>query len=160
MARPTDWVDTQIDSTISRSGQVNKSLITGLAPEEMRGVTLIRTIISVSVCSSTVAGAWGLQRVDLAIGVTSQEAFAAGVLPDPKTASDKPSRGWVWRTQRLVEQNGASTRIVTHVMADIRGARKIENGELFIVIDNSAAVGGTSFGVAVVGLVRCLMKLS
>ena len=160
MARPTDWVDTQVDSGISAGGQVIKSLITGLAPEEMRGVTAIRTIISLSVFSQTIAGSWGLSRVDMAIGVTSQEAFAAGVVPDPNVATDKPARGWLWRTQRVAEQNGASTRVVTHVQADIRGGRKIENGEMYLVINNSITGGGASFRVKVVGLVRVVMLLS
>jgi len=90
--------------------------------------------------------------------VASQEAFIAGVLPDPSVASDKPARGWIWRDQILATQNGTNTEISKRITADIRGARKLENGELFLIADNNNHTG-TVFSVNVTGLVRCLFKL-
>jgi len=158
MPRMTDWIDTLFQLQPASGAQANISLITGAAPINMRGVTLIRTIISIGICSQTVAGAYGAQAVDLAVGITSQEAFAATALPDPNAATDKPSRGWIWRTRRMVTQNSAGSPVHVDVIADMRGARKIENGELFLVVNNSAVVG-TAFTVEVSGLVRVLMKL-
>ena len=158
MARPTDWIDTRVAFQVAQAAQGLQSLMTGVAPVNMRGMTLIRTIISLGVFSTTTAGAWGVQAVDFGIGVASQEAFAAGVVPDPDVPTDKPPRGWVWRTAKNVAQNGSSTEVVTHLMADIRGARKIENGELYIAVDNNN-VQGTSFEIDVQGLIRTLYKL-
>ena len=145
-SRQTDWMDTVVGDAAATGTQASRSLITGLAPSNMRGTTAIRTLVSLDFASSTVAGAWGLQRVDFAIGMTSQEAFAAGTLPDPAISSDRPSRGWIYRTSLLVSQNGSGAPIVFPVRADIRGARKIENGEMFLVFDNTA-IDGTTFTV-------------
>jgi len=158
MARMTDWLDTAATLVAASGAQASLSLITGAAPINMRGVTLIRTIISIGLSSATVAGAWGVQICDIAIGITSQEAFAAGVFPDPAISGDKPPRGWVWRSRMVVSQNGAGSPVVAAVKEDIRGARKIENGELFIVMDNSA-FAGTAFTVNMAFLTRVLMKL-
>ena len=132
--------------------------MTGLAPVNTRGMTVIRTIIRMGLFSNTVAGAWGIMRVDLGIGVASQEAFAAGVLPDPNSATDKPPRGWMWRSQQLVSQNGTGHQVIFNVDADIRGARKVENGEVYLIGCNTAYVG-TQFQVNCVGLIRQLYKL-
>ena len=157
-ARPTDWIDTIISLAPVTTGQASVSLITGAAPINMRGVTLIRTILSLGFASGTVSGAWGTQRVDFAIGITSQEAFAATALPDPDVATDKPSRGWVYRSSLLVSQNGVVGNVVQQVQMDIHGARKIENGEVFFVVNNTP-IRGTAFTVDVQGLVRLLTKL-
>jgi len=158
MPRMTDWIDTVLALSIPTGGQANLSLITGAAPINMRGVTLIRTIINLNIISETTAGAWGIQQLDMAIGITSQEAFAAGTLPDPVTSGDKPSRGWIWRDSVGVSQNGVAGGVLVRVQQDIRGARKIENGELFIVC-NSTARQGTTFQSQLFGVIRCLMKL-
>ena len=158
MPRPTDWVDTLVNLEVPIAGQTAGSLVTGLFPLNTRGMTVIRTIISLGMFSNTIAGAWGVMRVDLAIGIASQEAFSAGIFPDPNTATEKPPRGWMWRTERLVSQNGAGAPIVVDIEADIRGARKVENGEVYILANNTAQVG-TFFQVNVLGLVRQLYKV-
>jgi len=158
MPRPTDWIDTTPSFITPTGGQSFQSLMIGVAPVNMRGMTLIRTILSMTFSSTTVAGAWGRQSVHLAIGVASQEAFAAGALPDPAVPTDKPPRGWVYKTHVGVGQNGAGAAINVDIHADIRGARKIENGELYIIVDNIFIVG-TTFSVQMTGLVRTLYKL-
>ncbi len=157
-ARQTDWVDTLISITVASGAQGFQSLMTGLAPVNLRGVTVIRTIVRLGISSVTVAGAWGTQLSSMAIGITSQEAFAAGVLPDPSVATDKPPRGWMYRTQEKIAQNGIGSVVVYPVGGDIRGARKVENGEVFFVVDNGVSAG-TSFSIHVHGLIRQLMKL-
>ena len=159
MPRRTAWVDTIVDENAATAGQATKSLLGILGQVDTRGTTLIRTIVSLGLWSNTTAGAWGVQRCDIGIGITSQEAFSAGAFPDPKAATDEPPRGWVYRTSKLVTQNGVGTQIVFEVMADIRGARKIENGELFLIMDNTAE-SGTTFTVNLQGLVRILYKLA
>jgi len=156
--RATDWVDTRLGLTIPVSGQFLSSLLSGLTQEELRGATIVRTILTLGVCSETVAGAWGNMVIDLAIGIVSREAFAAGVVPDPVVDRDTPARGWMWRTQRVISQNGVGGQVVFDVTADIRGARKVENGNVFIVA-NSSVLDGTTFVMTVRGMVRLLMKL-
>ncbi len=158
MARVTDWIDTLFQLQPTSGGQAFISLVTGAAPINMRGVTLIRTIISIGIASQSIAGAYGVQAADLAIGVASQESFAAGSLPDPQTATDKPPYGWVWRTRKIVAQNGAGSPIVVVIDADIRGARKIQNGEVYLIVNNTAIVG-TAFTMEVTGIVRLLTLL-
>ena len=58
----------------------------------------------------------------------------------------------------MVDQNGVSVPVARELRADIRGVRKIEDGEVFLVISNGGS-GGTSFTVAMKGLVRLLVKL-
>ena len=159
MARPTDWVDTTVNVSAATAAQGSLSLITGLEPSDMRGATVIRTIVRLWAHSTTVAGAWGVQMCDLAIGITSQEAFAASTFPDPSQSSEKPPRGWMYRTSVGLSQNGVGTTIMREITADVRAARKVENGEVFLVFDNTA-LGGTAFTVRVTGLVRLLIKLA
>ena len=158
MPRRTDWVDTILNEVPTSGGQASDSLLGGLSEQDTRGLTLIRMILAFSLTSESIAGAYGIQSIDVGVGVVSQEAFAAGIFPDPVTASDKPPRGWIYRTNRAVAQNGAGSPIIQEVLADIRGARMVENGELVIIVNNSNIVG-TSFTCRVRGLVRCLFKL-
>ena len=148
MARPTDWVDTLVNLEVPSGGQTITSLVTGLAPVNTRGMTVIRTIISLGLFSNTIAGVWGSIWMHLAIGIASQEVLAAGVLPDPSVATDKPPRGWMWRTSLVVSQNGSGGQVVFPIEADIRGARKVENGEVYIIAD-SVIGAGTAFQVNV-----------
>ena len=159
MPRPTDWVDTVLSLSITSGGQSNVSLITGLAPSDLRGATLIRTLIRMTMSSTTISGAWGSMAMNMAIGITDQEAFAAGVLPDPNVSTDKPARGWVWRSAMGISQNIEGHQIVFEERGDIRGARKIENGELYLIV-HAEPIAGTTFTTKVTGLVRALIKLS
>ena len=159
MARPTDWVDTVLSLQATTAGSTNVSLITGLAPADMRGATLIRTLIRMTLSSITPIESTGVQMLHMGIGITDQEAFAAGVLPDPGASSDKPARGWVWRDAMGVSQSALGGPSTFDVRGDIRGARKIENGELYLICDNQP-VSGTGFTTLIRGLVRILIKLS
>ncbi len=162
MARPTDWVDTLIeDTTATQTTSPPISLLGGLTLADMRGLTLIRTIIRLSLSPITTAGAWGVANVTIGIGVTSRDAFGIGAaaVPDPGIATDTPPRGWVYRTAVGVSQNGVGTEIIFPVRDDVRGARKTDQGELFLRFNNNPT-DGQAFGVELHGLVRCLFKLA
>ncbi len=160
MPRPTDWQDTIMNLGAGSGAQASISLDGALTAADLRGATLIRTIVRLGAFSTTVAGAWGLQRVDVAIGIVSRDAFTAGTFPDPVTADDKPPRGWIWRDSIVVQQNGAQgLPIAIRIEQDLRGARKIENGRLVLVFDNTSLLG-TTFTARLSGLVRTLIKLS
>jgi len=156
--RATDWIDTLVDRGVATGAQDFFSLMTGVAPVNVRRQTLVRTLISLDLYSETVAGAWGVQIIDVGIGITSQESFAAGVLPDPVTANDQPSRGWIYRTRIAVAQNGIGGRVIYPIRADIRASRKLDDGECFIVFD-STADQGTALPVHMTGIIRQLWLL-
>jgi len=156
--RATDWIDTVVDLSISAGAQELLSLMTGVAPVNVRRQTLIRTLIGLTLSSATVAGVWGTRVLSTGIGITSQEAFAAGVVADPITANDQPSRGWIYRDRRTVAQNAAGSPIVFDMRADLRGARKLDDGECYLVMNNTTGLG-TSFDIVVTGLIRQLWLL-
>ncbi len=158
MPRATDWIDTLFDFGVATGAQSLLSLMSGVAPVNVRRQTLVRTLITLHAYSSTVAGAWGTQIVDMGIGITSQEAFAAGVVADPLTANDQPSRGWIYRTRRVVSQNGIGGKVIFEIMGDIRASRKLDDGECYLVTNNSTDQG-TAFTVRVAGLIRQLWLL-
>ena len=156
--RATDWIDTLVGFTVATGVQSNVSLMTGVAPVNVWRQTLIRTIVELSVYSSSVAGVWGTQLVNAGIGIASQEAFAAGVLADPNVANDQPSRGWIYRTGFVVGQNATGGNIVHNVRADIRAARKLDDGECYLVVNNGTDLG-TAFTILVRGIIRQLWLL-
>ena len=158
MARATDWIDTLIDTSVAGGAQSLTSLMTGVVPVNVRRQTLIRTILMLELFSATIAGAWGTEVLDIGIGITSQEAFAASVVADPNVANDQPSRGWIYRTRRVVAQNGIGGSVIYTLHADIRASRKLDDGECFIVM-NATDNRGTAFSVVVVGLIRQLWLL-
>ncbi len=156
--RASDWIDTNIGFQTATGAQTLTSLMTGVAPVNVRRQTLVRTIIGLSLYSASVAGAWGTQTIDLGIGITSQEAFAAGVVADPITSGDQPSRGWIYRNRLVATQNGIGGAVMTRLEVDIRAARKLDDGECYLVLNNSTDLG-TSFTPQVTGLIRQLWLL-
>ena len=57
--RATDWIDSNVTLVIASGAQNNVTLMTGVAPVNVRRQTLVRTIIELSVYSTTEAGVWG-----------------------------------------------------------------------------------------------------
>ncbi len=156
--RATDWIDTNLIAATATGAQSLVSLMSGVAPVNVRRQTLVRTIIELDLYSLTVAGAWGTQVIDIGIGITSQEAFAAGVVADPNVSNDQPSRGWIYRTRRVVAQEATGGNILHPLRADIRASRKLDDGECYIVINNTTDLG-TAFTVQATGLIRQLWLL-
>ena len=158
MARRADWADSEVNSVVASGAQLVGSLMGGISTEGSRGMTVVRTILTLSIIPP-VAVSDGHQRMSMGIGVISQEGFGAGVVPDANSVLDRPPRGWLWREQ-LVCVGAAS--MVSHApavfRADIRGKRKVDNGELVIIIDNDP-IDGTAFGVRVVGMIRIVFLL-
>ena len=82
MARQTHWVDSVMSRSVVSGGQDQVSILQG--DESLyRGATVIRTMVMLDCFSQTVAGAWGVTRLDYGIGIASREAQLAGALPDP-----------------------------------------------------------------------------
>ena len=158
MARSAFWIDNPISIGMTSGGQNFTSLMTGTPPIDARRATVVRMIIELGIHSESVAGAWGVNLVDLAIGVASQEAFGtAGALSDPNT-DERPTRGWMWKTRVVAWQNGAGSAIVQYVSKDIHSGRKLYDGEPFLIGVNTASAGTTA-SYRCSGIVRLLLLL-
>ena len=157
MPRRTVWVDNLLNIGAGTGAENRVSLLTGMAPADTRGTTIVRMVYDFNLMSQTTAGAWGIQLVDIGVGIASQEAFTAAVLPDPN-ADERPVRGWMFRTRCVVSQNGVGTRILFPCIGDLRSSRKLDDGELYFTFHN-AALFGSSFTVQIVGIWRVLLML-
>ena len=161
--RKTVWIDTLHNPVIASGGVHADTLIAAPTSTDQRiaGMTLIRTIICHDYSYAVHDSGEGSQIIDVGIGVTSQEAFASTILPDPNNAIDHPTRGWVYRCRHKIHGFAADQAAVDvrSVYRDIRSKRKIDNGELYIHIVNSALSGAAS-SIQVIGITRCLFLLS
>jgi len=159
MPRHTYWVDTLMAGTQVAAGAQSIQRLGTADPNflEERMATVIRTVWNLEFTSTTVAGAWGTQRIGYGVGVESLEAFNGGSHPDPEDAADFPTRGWILRGECWISQNGVGGEIVTRCHGDFRNARKIDNGVLFLIISNTDGPG-TAFTAQVAGAIRCLIK--
>ena len=137
MARRTAWEDELIDFNVSDAGQSSTQLMSTITADESRGTTLTRLIYELAVFSTTVAGAWGTQFLDLGIAVLDEDAFVAGALPDPNVEGAEPPRGWVWRTRCVVAQNGTGTPIILRCVGDLRAQRKMDGGVLVLIANST-----------------------
>jgi len=104
----------------------------------------------------------GAVSVDLGIGVAAEEAFNAGVVPDPDQASESPARGWLWRDRMVMVSNHITGPPVndifqvSEVRADIRAMRKVDRGILYMR-SIARELNPTDFApVRIVGIVRVL----
>ena len=159
--RKTEWIDTLVDEQTPTAGQDQESLLADYISNELAGWTLTRTLIHLWLMPQTPAATFGIQHIDMGIGLVTQEAFAAGVLPEADTETDRPVLDWVWRERVMIAEGGIAGAILqapVEVKADIRSRRKIGDGELFLVVDNTSK-SGTAFGVQTSGLIRCLFLL-
>ena len=154
MPRRSMWHDSPLSMSVT-SGAQNEEDLWSETDADMRGHTVVRVIINVDLASTTVSGAWGTQLVDLGIGMISTEAIGASVFPDPNIDSERPQGGWMYRTRRIVAQNGTGTPVVYTVGADIRSARKVDQVKLFLIVNNNVN-RGTSFAIDVSGMIRVL----
>jgi len=157
MARKAFWIDNNIDLGVVSSAQLSTSLFAGTPPINVRQTTVVRMVLDLSIFSSTVAGAFGVNYFDVGIGVASQEAFFAGVFPDPNE-DERPVSGWLYRCRYVVWQNGVGTQIVREIHRDIRSGRKVYDGELFLVANNTPRVGTTASYI-LGGCIRVLLLL-
>ncbi len=103
-----------------------------------------------------------VQRVDLGIGVASEEAFLAGVVPDPDFSSEYPARGWLWVTTAVMVHNNASGTVedwfYPEILFDVGANRVVDKGRLFLAISNNLS-DGSARSVRVTGRIRSLILL-
>ena len=160
--RPTVWVDTILNDTID-TGIFKDDLTAALPATEQQTVTRIVGDIHIGPSSIT-ANITFEQVIDIGIGVASQPAFdaASGVgLPDPRVVAESPARDWLWVTRVLVhKERPAGTTLQLHLVdihLDLRAARKIDKGVLFLIAVKTV-VSGAASDLLLQGRLRALVQ--
>ena len=134
-------------------------LCENVADPEKRGCTLIRTIIGMSFLPNVPGAISSRINVTFAIALASDDAFAAGSLPDPEVDDDFPVGGWLYRTRFPVSDGvGEPVPMPFRIEADLRMARKLDRSTIYMSM-HSSVDQGAGFVTAVNGMVRCLYKL-
>ena len=157
---PSVWFDTLLNDAVASAAQE----VIGMGPpgasvteRRVQRYTLIRSILSFDIMPTVRDSGEGDQLVTLGMGVVSTESAAAGNVPDPETPTDYPIRGWVWRNRYRIYASAVDDQNVDHVRVevDLRGKRKIENGEMVLITKNSSNQG-TATVVTLSGIIRLL----
>ncbi len=158
-SRPRAWADSRIVATLTTAADILVDLLAGAPTVDT--LTAIRIVVNLNchyIVTNTLSDSDSV--VDIGIGVTSVEAFAAGAtsVPDPSSPTSFPPRGWLYVDTGYVGQALTSATGVFNENAvfkvDLRAARKIDKGTLFLRIANTNInVGGA---MEVVGRVRVL----
>ncbi len=156
--RRTQWMDNNFGALIANGGDDVQDLRGPLGLRDIQGSTITRIVGSISIHSATIAGAYGVQRVSIGIGVASEEAVTANVVADPETEGDVPAGGWLTREVRVIGQNGTGTWPVDRWQFDLRAQRKLVGGVPFLVLENTNLTG-TSFTIRFDVNIRILLIL-
>ena len=158
MSRTPYWADTNVNTVVTLGTQNNIDLMSSLTADEMRGTTIVRTIIKLNLFANPMSGVEGGAKLDQGIAVLDVDAFTAGAVPDPVNNVDRPPRGWLWRQSNMVFDD--STRVIpgTILREDIRSKRKLDGGKLILIQDGTAIMGAV-FPIGVVGIIRILYLL-
>ena len=156
MPRQSYWDNTLVSQSIATGGQAVIDL-SGTPGALSEGFTLVRTIFDLYILpNSGTPSANGSQMLDIGVGLTSKEAFAASVVPDPNDPTERPVQDYIYRTRCVVMQDDTQVLAPTMCRGDIRAGRKLAGGTLYMAID-SIVLTGSSFTIRVAGLVRCLI---
>ena len=157
--RRTAWDDQIVTLPVTTGAATSVLLVEDAADPELRGCTMIRTIIGVDLFPDVQGAVTGVQRLTMGIGVASDDAFAAGSLPEPDDQTDYPQGGWVYRASFNVADRVGESLPLVRVDQDLRAARKIDRSSVYLRIQNTA-VQGSTFTIQLSGLIRVLYKLS
>ena len=156
---PRMWIDSVIDADVGVGTQFSDVLTSELAIVEARitQATLLRTIIGLDLSRTVHDSGEGSEKIALGIAVVSREANSAGAFPEPGTATDYPTRGWVWRNHYRVWGFAADqpTIFTRRIDLDLRSMRKLDNGVCVLVADITA-MEGVSSTHTILGIVRQL----
>ena len=152
--RAVEWFDTIVDLASGINTQDTLQLSQGIVADERKGMTLVRTIISLDLVAIT-AGTGTL--VSMGIVMMPLEAVLAGAFPDPNISSDNP--GWIWRWHRGVFTSVVNDRSqVVHVAHDTPAMRKFPTQDYQVRFILNTAAGASTINTD--GLIRTLYKKS
>ena len=155
------WVDTVLTLNVGTGTTVYQDLMGTLLENETRlsRLTLVRTIVGVDIALTVHDAGEGSQLGAMGILGISREAALAGVasLPHPQIAADFPTLPWVIRTRHRVFGFAADQPMAHHqrIDLDIRAQRKVDNGEIGLVVANDA-FEGVATAISFTGIIRCL----
>jgi len=156
---PTIWTDTILAENVASGAQGLVGIDPPGSGETRRQLryTLTRLILRLSINPTVRDSGEGDQIVSLGIGMTSAEAFSAGVVADPATDSDYPAVGWLYRgVFRLYASKADDMFVQTiEIDKDLRAQRKMENRRMYLVCDN-VANQGTATPLTITGITRAL----
>ncbi len=160
--RRRTWADRVVDLQITSGGQtIPFDLLADLPENDVKTVTRLIGRITVA-HNDPDAAVTSAQRVDMAIGVAAQEAFTAGVVPDPVAPAEYPTSGWLWIDSPVtIKVNASGTTEAFYypvVQFDIGAQRKVDKGVLYFVADNTLVIG-TAGTVRIMGRIRSLVLL-
>jgi len=157
--RPRAWADTILNvSVVGDAAIAPVNLLASLtASDTITAVRLVGDILIVPENADTNESVRNL--LTMGIGVTSLEAFNASVLPDARTEADFPPRGWLYRDAKpYLFSNSATFGIelaeLPRFKFDLRAARRVDKGVLFLEAFNDALMGTGS--VRLMGIIRAL----
>ncbi len=163
MPRERSWSDTRI--SVSLADGVPQQVDLNAAGPSGNTLTVVRLVGRLyafpASLSSQVTGA---MRIDVAIGVSSKVAFDLGITgtPDLELVTELPIRGWLYRQQMIVIKDHSSGSVneyttVDTLAFDLRAARKLDRGSLYIKFESNTSDGATTYSVRLGGIVRSLI---
>ena len=157
MARPGFWIDTIIGTDLVVTVTNAQSLMTDASlTQSRRGWTCVRTIIGIDIARVVHDSGEGSHNVGMGIGISSDAGFqASGGIPDLATATEFPTRGWLFRAQYRVWGFAADDPTIhtVRIEKDIRAKRKIDNGVMYAVWKSTANEGAVAT-LRVDGIIR------
>ena len=161
--RPRTWADRlYTDQGIASGSVFIDNLLTNAPTRDT--ITVARLIGKLQVHTASTDETESSQIIDLAIGVSSVEAFNLGAtaLPDPNTEGDYPPRGWLYATRVYYEQTlptgGTPTamwRVLPVIEFDLGAMRRIDKGVLFMIVRNTS-IDGAATNMRLTGRVRAM----
>ena len=161
VSRQRAWADTAVNVSIASAAAGAVTDLRGSldVPENM---TLVRLILDLDLLIDPEIETNGEQVLHLGVGVTSVEAFTAGAVPLPSITTQYPPRGWLYVASKSVYQtvhaSGQIWRKDQRFRLDLRGARKVDRGVLYMITENDTQ-GGGALAVILRGRVRALFLL-
>jgi len=159
--RGTRWIDTTITTSLGTGSAVNFSLLGGLGLDDIPGLIIIRTLVTLTVLPDGAVAGFGEQLILAGAGIVTGDAFAAIALPDLNAVSEEPVRGWMFKTSGVVAASPLEEQfgVVWRVEGDFRSMRKLDlDTECFIQF-RSILLNGLAIMVRIGGLIRLLVKL-
>jgi len=161
--RQTDWFDSTIIQTVVAGGTTQEIDLLGdvTSPDELEGLTIVRTLINLIVTVAAAPSAFVIQLPMIAGAIITDEADAAGALPDLLNDTDYPGRGYVFKmTAGVVGANPTEEEfgLSAHFVADIRAQRKLERNTRYLLLLANLNATGTAITVLFSGLIRILVK--
>ena len=158
--RQTSWDDQLFNFDTASGSRVDFLLVQNVSDTESRGLTLARMILGFTFLPSVPGVASGSQAISIGVALASDDAFAAGALPEPQVESDFPVGGWLYRSQYIVVDETLATGfpLPVRIDVDLSVQRKLDRASLYCTMINDP-IEGTAFNVRMIGLIRSLYRL-